>query len=197
MGPSLPGSTALMSLAGRATEAVETALSLLPRMTEMLADAEALVKRVDALMTDVESTVERARTVVDRTDAVVERTEAVVDRAAPLLEQFHPTLTQLHPILDRITTTTEADEVSAIVEMLNLTPELMTKLRTDIIPVIDTMGTVAPDVRDILDVSRQLNEMLAAVPGLGRMRRRAEEEEGAEATYRADEEPPSSPDRGD
>ncbi len=196
VGPSLPGSSALMSLAGRATEAVERALSLLPRIAETVTIAEALIERVNSVVAEIETTVHRAQAVVERTEVVVEQAAALTQQLAPLMEQFHPTLTQLHPILDRITETTQPDEVAAVVEMLNLTPDLVTKLRNDIIPVLDTMGTVAPDVRDLLDVSRGLNGMLAGLPGLGRIKRRVEDEKETKDTYRADEEPPSSPDRG-
>ena len=48
------------------------------------------------------------------------------------------------------------------------------------LPVMTTLGTVAPDLHDLLDVSRELNEMLGKLPGLGRIKRRVEEEQAAE-----------------
>jgi len=35
-----------------------------------------------------------------------------------------------------------------------------------------TLTSVAPDLHELLDVSRDLNEMLAKVPGLSRLRNR-------------------------
>ena len=63
--------------------------------------------------------------------------------------------------------------------------------------VLDTLSTVAPDLRDLLDVSRVMNELLGAVPGLGRVKRRVEVEQAEEDAfeYRAGEEPASVPDR--
>jgi ABC-type transporter Mla subunit MlaD len=203
MSPAIPGSTALFSVAGRSVELVERALSLLPRVADAVTGVEALLLRVNDLITNIELTREEAQAVVDRVAVVAEGAEMVVEQAAavtaqvsPLLDQFHPTLQSLHPILDRITTTTEADEVAAVVEMVNLTPDLIVKLQTDIIPVLDTLGTVAPDVRDLLDVSKELNSMLAGLPGLGRIKRKVDDQQAAQDNYRADEEPPSSPDRG-
>lgn len=217
MSPTIPGPATLLSVAGRGVDQIERAMSLIPRIADAVGAAEALLVRVDDVVTSIELTRDDAQAVVgrvaaaaDRADVVVQRVVAVAERAevvvgqaatvtaqvAPLLDQFVPTLEQLHPILDRITTTTEPDEVAAVVEMVNLTPDLIAKLRTDIIPVLDTLGTVAPDVRDLLDVSKELNSMLAGLPGLGRIKRKVDERQADEDAYRADEEPPSAPDRG-
>jgi hypothetical protein len=54
-------------------------------------------------------------------------------------------------------------------------------MEVDIVPVLDSLSTVAPDLHDLLDVSRELNEMLAKIPGMGRVKDRVEkqqEEEG-------------------
>lgn len=199
----LPGPSTLLSVAGRGVDRIEEVLALLPRVAEALTAAEALLMRVDKVVASIEATCNEAQAVVKRVAAVADRAAPIVEQAAdltsqvaPLLEQFQPTLKKLQPILDRITSTTDPDEVAAVVEMVNLTPELVTKLQTDIIPVIDTLGTVAPDVRDLLDVSKELNGMLAGLPGLGRIKRKVEEKQADQDAYRATEEPPAAPDRG-
>ncbi len=80
--------------------------------------------------------------------------------------------------------------------MVDTMPEFVAKFRHDILPVLDTLGTVAPDVRDLLDVSKELNEMLGALPGLGRVKRRIEEQQDLEDDIRAEEAPPPKPRRG-
>ena len=50
------------------------------------------------------------------------------------------------------------------------------------LPVLATLGTVAPDLHDLLTVSRELNDMLAKIPGMGRLKRRIDEEEGEDGT---------------
>ena len=50
------------------------------------------------------------------------------------------------------------------------------------LPVLTTLGTVAPDVHELLNVSRELNEILGKIPGVGRLKRRVEEEEGEDET---------------
>ena len=62
-------------------------------------------------------------------------------------------------------------------QLIDQLPRLADKLETDIMPILDTMATVAPDLHDLLEVSRELNEMLAQVPGLSRMKRRIDREQ--------------------
>ena len=45
------------------------------------------------------------------------------------------------------------------------------------IPVLHTLTSVAPDLHDLLDVSRELNEMLAKLPGMGRIKKRVDEQQ--------------------
>jgi hypothetical protein len=92
-----------------------------------------------------------------------------------------------------------AEDVAAVAKLINDLPDIVGKLDRDILPVLDTLGTVAPDLRDLLDVSKDLNEILGSLPGLGRVKRRIEEEQERDEAvreYRAEEEPPSAPDRG-
>ena len=51
-------------------------------------------------------------------------------------------------------------------------------MERDLLPVMRTLGTVAPDVHDLLDVSRELNGMLGKLPGMGRIKRRVDEQQG-------------------
>jgi hypothetical protein len=74
-------------------------------------------------------------------------------------------------------------------------PPIVGKLDSDILPVLDTLATVAPDLRDLLDVSKELNELIGAVPGLGRVKKRIEERQQEADDYRAEEAPPAAPDR--
>jgi hypothetical protein len=112
-----------------------------------------------------------------------------------LLDAYQQPLEKLQPIVARLSETTSLAEVDAMVELIDTLPDVAHKLDRDILPVLDTLGTVAPDLRDLLDASRQLNEMLGAIPGLGRIRKQFEEQQERDNEYRAGEEPPSAPDR--
>ena len=49
---------------------------------------------------------------------------------------------------------------------------LRTLVERDVVPVMQALSSVAPDLHELLDTSRELNEMLARVPGISRLRGR-------------------------
>ena len=64
-----------------------------------------------------------------------------------------------------------------MVGLVDRLPLLAAKVETDIIPVLDTLTTVSPDLHDLLDVSRELNEMLGQIPGISRMKKRIDKQQ--------------------
>jgi ABC-type transporter Mla subunit MlaD len=151
----LPGPSDLFRAAGDGYQAVEQAIGLLPRVVELVAGAEKLIDRAGALI------------------ARVERTAA---RAGRLVDSLDPTLTKLQPILQTLADTTSPVEVQAAVTAIDLLPEIVGRLSEDIMPILKTMDTVSPDLSELLLISRELNEMLGAIPGLGRAKRKFAEE---------------------
>ena len=93
-----------------------------------------------------------------------------LDRVAEELEE---PLKALKPGLERLAVVLE----DPIVEEL---PDTLRKVQRDVLPVLTTLGSVAPDLHDLLSVSRDLNELLGKIPGMGRLKRRVEEEEDEE-----------------
>jgi hypothetical protein len=100
-----------------------------------------------------------------------------VTRADDLVGRLEPSLTRLQPTLERLAETTDPHEVDAMVALVDQLPLLAAKLETDVIPVLHTLTSVAPDLHDLLDVSRELNEMLAKLPGMGRLKKKVDEEQ--------------------
>lgn len=205
----IPGPSDLLKLTGQGYEALERAISLVPRLVVIVSEVENIMKRVKVVVSEIESTQHRATVVVTRIEAVVDRSEAtvgstevVVGRAAdltrriePLLDRFQPALDKLEPIVTRLAETTSPAEVDAMVELVNALPAIVDKLDTDILPVLDTLATVAPDLRDLLDVSKDLNELIGSVPGLGRVKKKMDEKQESQDDYRAQEEPAAAPER--
>ncbi|WP_295660086.1 hypothetical protein [uncultured Nocardioides sp.] len=161
--------------------------ALLPRAVELVAGAERLLRDVGGLVSRIEETRQRADALVaavEITRAAADR--AVVDIAAPmdrlvaLLDSLEPPLTKLQPTLERLAETTHPSEVDAMVTMVDHLPALVVTFEKELLPVLDTLGTVAPDLHDLLDVSRELNELICNLPGIGRIKRRVEEEQIAE-----------------
>ena len=57
---------------------------------------------------------------------------------------------------------------------------------------LTTLGSVAPDLHELLNVSRELNEILGKIPGVGRLKRRVEEDDDIK-TPRSPQGNPSTP----
>lgn len=191
----VPGPRDVWQLIERGGDAVEQLLGAVPRLVSLLEDAERLVVRAARLVDDIDATRTAADEVVARTDRTVTRADAVVgrsdvllglleplnERLGALLDSLEPPLTRLQPVLERLAETTAEHEVDAMVELIDHLPALAHKMEVDIVPVLDSLSTVAPDLHDLLDVSRELNEMLTKIPGMGRVKDRVEkqqEEEG-------------------
>jgi DNA repair ATPase RecN len=197
----LPGPQDLLSVLERGTSTLEQLVAAGPRVLRLLTDAERLIGRAGELVESIDRTRAAADVVVERTDAVVARAETVVSRSVEsvtaadalleslvplnqrlttLLDSLEPSLTRLQPVLERLSETTAPSEVDAMIELIDHLPRLASRMETDIMPVLDSLNTVAPDLHDLLDVSRELNEMLGQIPGLGRIKRRVDEQQEAD-----------------
>lgn len=150
-------------------------ISLVPRLLD-------LVDRVELLVDRIGGVADAAGALVLRTELVVTGAEAEVARLSRLVDDLEPSLTRLQPVLDRLAETTDPREVEGLVALVNHLPALSEQVERDVLPVLTTLGTVAPDIHDLLAVSRELNDMLAKVPGLGRIKRRIDEEQGEDRT---------------
>ena len=149
----VPGPRDLLHVLERGADSVEQLLAAAPRMLAVVGRAAELVGRVDA----------------------------VTRRIEPLLDGLEPPLTRLQPVLERLAETTDPHEVDALVQLVDHLPRLADRMESDVLPMLDSLNTVAPDLHELLNVSRELNEMLSQIPGLSRMRKflgREPDEEG-------------------
>ena len=188
--PSLPIHPSVVFTRGR--ETVDVLAGLVPRGLALLESAEQLLERADALIERIERTRSDADDVVRRTDEVVTSANTLVVRAAGTLASVEPTaeraqelltgmapvLDQLKPTLETIASTTSPEEVQALVTLVDQLPKAVDAIKQDIMPILESLGTVSPDIHELLDVTRDLNAMLSRVPGMGLVRRRADESDG-------------------
>lgn len=187
----LPGPRDLVGLVELVERSGERLAGLLPRATELLGaagrlldDANALLTRIEVTRADAQSLVERTEVTRARADELVTGLEPTARRAVALLDSLEPSVTRLQPTIERLAETTAPGEVDALVALVDQLPLLAAKLETDVIPVLDTLTTVAPDLHDLLDVSRELNLMMAKLPGMGRIKRRVDEQQEQEEGHR-------------
>lgn len=201
----VPGPRDVLSALERGGEQVEALLGAVPRVLALLDQAEAVVARASGIVDRVEAVADAATAEVARAGAVVDaataevarvgdvveaasaevaRVGGVVDgaavqagRAAVLIDLLEPSLTTLEPTLRTLADTTHPEEVAALVTLIDHLPAVTLQVERDILPIMASLGSVAPDLHELLDVSRELNEILGKIPGVGRLKRRVEEED--------------------
>lgn len=173
----VPGPRDVISALERGGEQVEALLGAVPRVLTLLDDAERLLVRASAAIERVREVTESANVVVVRTSAVVDDAEGQVARVTALVDALEPSLTRLQPTLQTLADTTHPDEVAALVTLVDHLPAVTLQVERDVLPVLASLGSVAPDLHELLDVSRELNELLGKIPGIGRLKRRVEEED--------------------
>jgi ABC-type transporter Mla subunit MlaD len=203
-------------LVDRADTLVGRADTLLDRTAGVLDATQPLLKRADAVLGQTQPLLTRAGKVLDETEPLakqagelvattgplaelagplMQQAGDLVGRAGGLLDGAEPSLRSLQPMLDRLAQTTSPAEVDAVVQFIDTLPELVQAMRDDVLPIVRTLGTVAPDVRDLLDTTKEFSEILGSLPGLGRIKRRVEERQEQEDFDRlAKDDPPRSPD---
>ena len=176
----VPGPRELLRLTTSGYQALEQAIGLLPRVIALIGEIERIVSRADAVVTEVERTRQRADTVIEQSGALIERTGGVLDGANKLLTGYQPALDRLAPLVDQLASTTSPDEVAAAIQLIDELPKLVEALQRDILPILATLDNVGPDVRELLETTKEFNEILGSVPGLDRIKKRVEEERAEE-----------------
>lgn len=172
-------------------ESASGALALVPAATALLARASALLDRADALADHAQLVISRIDEVVTESDATVERVNAVttkadrtmggatglVDRADSLLSSVEPVARQGVPIAEKIVESISPAEVEAVVKMIDRLPTLLGHLEDDVLPLLQQLDAVGPDVHAILETVQDLTERIEALPGMGLLRRRADKDD--------------------
>ncbi|TIC82833.1 hypothetical protein [Nocardioides sp. GY 10127] len=163
---------------------VNQLLDLLPRAFALLPGVESLLDRIEGtrlaaeeLIARIEVTRQGGADLLVGAAGQVARIEALVDVLEPRLTELTPVLDRLLPLARELADTTSPEEVAALVRLIDQLPEVAESMETEVMPVLTTLGTVAPDVHDLLGVARELNELLTKVPGMGRVKRRVDEEQ--------------------
>lgn len=184
----VPMPSDVVRFVSRAWQAADQVVGVVPRLVALLGQVEEIV-RILRSIDDLD------RRMVD----AVDKTLSIIDRAEPIVAEFAPTLRLLHPIVRRLAESTDPDEVEAAVRLVNDLPELVAKIHADVLPTLTALGSVPDDLREVLVTAKELNEIIASVPGLGRMRQKAvrelsEQDHAArDEEVRAESEPPDRP----
>ncbi len=192
----LTGAESLLAQAGGIVAQVQ---ALLVRMESLVEEVEGVRVRADEVVEGVGEVRLRAVDVVDqaqriadkgeramgglddvraRADTLLGRVEhGAVGRMLELAERLEPSLTKLEPVLVRLAETTSPEEVDAVIAMVDKLPRIEQSLKEDVLPMLATLSTVAPDMHEMLEVTRELSELVLNLPGMGRIKKRVDEQQ--------------------
>lgn len=194
-----PGPLEVIRLLGRTRAAVILALGAVPQLVQLLGELNALVLDARKFIIDSQLTQQQAARLVDEVERTRQQAQQVADDAGltqegaaaavaearelvsdvrSLLERFQPALGKLAPITDSLADGLTVDHAEALTGLIQDAPDLVDKLSNDVVPVLDSLGTVGADLREVVDTTQQMDEMLGAVPGLGRVKKRIEKKAG-------------------
>ncbi len=126
------------------------------------------IGRVFGLLDAADRAVERFNTVLDGLELSSNRVEALLDRYEPALRDSARTVAYAGERFG-------PEQIDALIAYLEH-HTLLEQLEDEVLPTMTALATVAPDLKELLAVSRGLNELMGSLPGLGRAKRRVDEE---------------------
>jgi ABC-type transporter Mla subunit MlaD len=186
----LPGPGAVLGGAVAAADALETAVGLVPRAAAAMTRLEALLDRaektadrLDQVVARADETSQRAHAVLGTAELVTRDASRTVDGAAGVLDRvdtslvaWEPSLRRLAPSLERFASALSPAEVTAAISLVDRMPLVLDHLENDVLPMLQTLDRVGPDVHELLEVADDLRRVITGLPGIGLLRRRGEDE---------------------
>ena len=143
---------------------------------DLVLDAGGLIERVVPLVDVADSTFAQVRPVVEAllvdADLDAETARVVATRMTEVLAWADKTIRLLEPIADDVLESVDPDEIKAVIQFIDHLPALGDTLENDVMPVLASLDTVAPEVHQILEVAQQCLEAVAGIPGFQLLRRR-------------------------
>jgi hypothetical protein len=139
-----------------------TAVSVPGRVLDLLSRAESIVARADELVRRTEQTITDAQAAVVHAQQVTTAAEVQVTAARPLMafvEEF------------------SAHEVHAAIKLVDELPRLAKHLNEDVLPILDTLNRVGPDIHELLAVANDIRQAILGIPGFNYLRRRGEDKD--------------------
>lgn len=150
--------------------------------------ALALPGRIDALLDDATRVVDRINRVVDSAEAVVAEVERATTSAEHVVHSASlasRTALELVELIDPIARTSipfarkfvdhlDENEVDAAIEMVNHLPVLVEHMEATI-PILATLDSVAPEVHELLNVTKDVRRAVIGIPGFKFFRNRGQE----------------------
>ncbi|MGE3284937.1 MAG: hypothetical protein AB7J32_02395 [Pseudonocardia sp.] len=173
-------------LIGRVDDTVTRIDPLIARIDTIAAGAATVVTRADAVAEDADAIVLRAASAADGAAVVIEQATAVAARAGEVVAQasdtsgaardllttYVPIAEQAAPLARQFLAEFSAEELHALIRLVDHMPTLTEHLENDIMPILATLDRVGPDVHELLDVLKDVRQAVNGIPGFAYFRRR-------------------------
>src|SRR3954454_9530575 len=140
------------------------------------ANADEAIAAVGRTQTNADDAIAAVGRTTPRADGTVAQTEGRVGRLEPMLDDYEPALASLAPAVRRLAATLDPSEVEAMITLIDRLPRLVEHLDEDILPVLETLGTVGTDVHELVDTVQDMRQIVKGFPGSRLFRRRGAEE---------------------
>ena len=192
-----------------AVDGVGDAIDLVPRAGELVTRIGALLDRVDVLVDRAESALTQVETVLMKADGAADGARStltaadaavvtasavavkadrlvagatgVLESSDRLLSEVKPVARALMPAAQRFADSVEPREVDAAITLLDRLPTVLTHLDEDVLPMLQQLDRVGPDVHQILEIVEDLREVLTGLPGVGLLKRLGDRKEDEDA----------------
>jgi hypothetical protein len=127
---------------------------------------------------------------VDRASRFLDEVARLVPRAAALLDAAEALLARADALADRVELTRSGAqaEIRRFAELLDAVVDRVTpadlaafarvaRRLDDVVPAVESMASVGPDIRELTAVAKELDEIVGRVPGMGRIKRKVAEDQ--------------------
>lgn len=139
--------------------------------------AASVVDEAVGITTGAAEVVESARTITSGADEVMTSAAATSRHAQELLENYRPMLERAAPLIKKFVDDLAPEEIEAAIALVDELPALAHHMSTDILPILETLDRVGPDLHELLDVTKDLRRAIDGIPGFSFLERRGESRE--------------------
>lgn len=177
---SLPGVRAARRLAagsiGRVGDLAAAPVRILGRIEQLLERIDRTIDRVDdteAGAAQLVRALDELRVRAARELSTYSRTLQLADASA---RGWLPVLDALRPAGEELAASLGAGDAARLLEATRMNARLADELDDQILPTLHALRSVAPDLHQLVALSRGLNELVGTLPGLGKVKKRIDEE---------------------
>ena len=169
--------TAAEGVVATSREITKGASEVVDSSREITTGATEVVELSRGITTGAQEVVESSRELTAGAGAVMEKAGETSDAAREMLELYQPMLQRGAPLAARFIDDLTETEVDAAVKLVDQLPVFTEHMTSDILPILETLDRVGPDLHELLDVTKDLRRAVDGIPGFSFLKRRGEAKE--------------------